>query len=79
MKKIETITISITKDFSKGSVHCSAACQFDMSGVKAVEAIALASSDCDTILDAIVEKVKTHLEATGSEVTFAEPPPEIEE
>ena len=78
MKKIERVTISITKDFSKDSLLCSAAFQFDTSGVKATEAIALAESDCDTIVDAIVEKVKTNLEGTG-EVTFATPPEIIEE
>lgn len=79
MKKIERVTISITKDFSKDTLLCSAAFQFDTSGVKATEAIALAESDCDTIVDAIVEKVKTNLEGTGSEVTFATPPEIIEE
>lgn len=78
MKKIERVTISITKDFSKDTLLCSAAFQFDTSGVKATEAIALAESDCDTIVDGIVEKVKNNLEGQG-EVTFAAPPEIIEE
>ena len=76
MKKIERITITITKDFAKNKLNCSAAAQFTSSGVSAVEAYPLASSDCTPIVDAIVSTCKTHLEAPGEEVTFAEPPTE---
>ena len=76
MKKIEKITITITKDFTKGKMLCSAATQFESSGVKAVEPFALAESDCAPIVDAIVSTCKTNLEAPGEEVIFAEPPTE---
>ena len=78
MKKIERITITITKDFNTNQVLCSAATSFDVSGVMAVESVALAESDCAPIVDAIVSICKTNLEGTG-EVTFAQPPEIIEE
>ena len=74
MRKIENVTISIHKDFTKGTLRCSAAYQLDASGVRAVDAIALQESDCASIVDAIVGKVKARLAAPGDEVTFAEPP-----
>ena len=76
MKKIETITITITKNFAKNKLLCSAAVGFDISGIKAVEAYPLAESDCAPIVDAIVSTCKTNLEAPGEEVIFAEPPAE---
>ena len=76
MKKIEKITITISRDFTKGKTLCSAATQFVSSGVKAVESVALAESDCAFIVDAIVSTCKTNLESPGEEVTFAEPPTE---
>tara|TARA_R100000152_G_C6746477_1_gene170054 strand:- start:237 stop:467 length:231 start_codon:yes stop_codon:yes gene_type:complete len=76
MKKIEKITITITKDFRKDKVLCSAATSFEVSGVMAVESVALAESDCAPIVDAIVSTCKNNLEAPGEEVTFAEPPTE---
>jgi len=74
MKRIERITITITKDFTKDRLLCSAATSFDVSGVMAVQSVALAESDCAPIVDAIVATCKTNLEAPGEEVTFAEPP-----
>lgn len=79
MKKIERITITITKDFRKDKVLCSAATSVDIGGAVAVESVALAESDCAPIVDAIVSTCKTNLEAPGETVVFAEPPTEEEE
>ena len=74
MKKLESITITIGRDFRKSRTNGSVACAYVKHGVRACEPMALAEEDVAPILDAIVAKVKAHQESSGDTVEFAEMP-----